>query len=182
MKTTNARFSAVSFGSGGLQKIGRVCVRLGAVAVLAMLTPREANAEETSFVTIGEELQANITSANAEVSIIHATEGPTKFIDPQLGNVPQLEQLPFKYNNFRLLDKRPLVLQKGSAAPEIKLVNGGSLVLTLTDVKDGRFHVNLNLAKGGSGMNFVASNGVPFFVAGQPYKGGVLVIGVTVRK
>lgn len=121
------------------------------------------------------------SKANVELFVIHAKEGPP-FVDPLIGNMPQLAQPPFKsYTNFRLLDKQGHGLEKGKASPDIKLVNGSTLQLTFTEQdKEKRFHINVALS-GKSKLDFVASPSVPFFLAGQPYNGGVLIIGVLVK-
>ena len=128
-------------------------------------------------------------TASAEIMIMHATQVPgAGSIDPKIGSMPQLQKPPFSaYNTYTLVDKRSLRLAQNAPAT-YEMVNGRTLQLTLLDVTgDKRFHVNaaINKPKQDGGAAFLkllevtAAPNEPFFVGGQIYKGGTLVIGVT---
>jgi hypothetical protein len=131
-------------------------------------------------------------AVSAELVVLHATnEG--KGIDPKIGKMPELAKPPFSsYNSYQLLDRSKQSISKGNAS-KIKLPNDGVLMVSLKDVipakgKDDtkRYVVSASIQKPG-GNNFLpllevnAKAGETFFVAGQNYKGGVLVIGIKVN-
>ena len=129
--------------------------------------------------------------ANAEIMIMHATQVPgAGSIDPKIGSMPQLQKPPFSaYNKYTLVDKRSLRLVQ-SAPATYEMANGRTLQVTLLDVtSDKRFHVNAAINKpnqdGGAAflklLEVTAAPNEPFFVGGQIYKGGTLVIGVTIK-
>jgi hypothetical protein len=126
-------------------------------------------------------------SVNAEVMVMHATQVPGPgSIDEKIGNLPQLRKPPFSsYNTYRLLDKRSIGLKKGTPGAH-QLPNARTMQVSLNDVKDGRFHVSASISQP-DGKAFLkllevaAAPNEPFFVAGQTYQGGSLVIAITLR-
>lgn len=132
-----------------------------------------------------------------EIMVLHATQDPKGgHIDPQVAKMPQLTQPPFSaYNSYALLDKKVLPLDasktvdpwKGKPTVPYNLVNGRVLQVTLIDQQaDKRYQVGAEINQPG-GATFLkllevkAAANEPFFVAGQSYNGGILVIGITVR-
>ena len=132
-----------------------------------------------------------------EIMVLHATQDPKGgHIDPQVAKMPQLTQPPFSaYNSYALLDKKLLPAElmktadpwKGKPTVPYTLVNGRVLQVTVIDqLADKRYQVGAEINQPG-GQAFLkllevkASPNEPFFVAGQSYNGGILVIGITVR-
>ncbi|CAN5372527.1 hypothetical protein BH09MYX1_BH09MYX1_56130 [soil metagenome] len=132
--------------------------------------------------------QAPAVKANADIMVLHATQSAgAGSIDPQIGNVPQLKKPPFSsYNTYKLLDRKGLALQKGTAVTYV-MPNKRVLQVTLQDVTaDGRFKIAaaINDPSGGPFLKLLevtAAANETFFVAGQSYDGGILVIGFTVK-
>jgi hypothetical protein len=128
-----------------------------------------------------------LTSVGAEIIVMHATQAPGPgSIDEKIGNLPQLKRPPFSsYNTYKLLDRTALSLKKG-APGAYQLPNGRAMQVSLTDVKDARYHVSASISQP-DGKAFLkllevaAAPNEPFFVAGQTYKGGSLVIAITLR-
>jgi hypothetical protein len=142
-------------------------------------------------------IDAQPAKPKVEIMVLHATQDPKGgHIDPQVAKMPQLTQPPFSaYNSYALLDKKVLGLDaaktadpwKGKPTVPYTLVNGRVLQVTLIDtLADKRFHVGAEINQPG-GASFLkllevkAAPNEPFFVAGQSYNGGILVIGITVR-
>lgn len=132
---------------------------------------------------------ANATpQATLEVMVLHATMQPgAGSIDPTIGNLPQLRRPPFSaYNTYKLLAKQQLVLVKGTPAT-YTLVNGRVLQITLTNVLPGpRYEIAaaINQPGGNAYLNLLRVTTPPnetFFVAGQQYRGGVIIIGFTLH-
>jgi hypothetical protein len=124
---------------------------------------------------------------NADVMIMLATQvDGGSFIDPLIGKMPQLSKPPFSaYNNYKLLDKKVLPVEVGKSAT-YKLVNGRDLLVTyIEQTPDRRHHVSaaINQPGGGPGtrVEVKAAANEAFFLAGQPYKGGSLVLAITMR-
>ena len=98
---------------------------------------------------------------------------------------------PF-YNSYKLLDRVKLPLAKGKSSTT-KLPTGRELMVALKDVIDSKkkdeprkYVVTASIQKpdGNSFLPLLEVNakpGEPFFVAGQTYKGGTLVIGIKVN-
>ncbi len=130
------------------------------------------------------------TSVGAEVMVLHATQtAGAGSIDPQIGNLPQLKKPPFSaYNTYKLLDRKSLVLEKLKPT-DYTMVNKRVLQVTLQDITtDGRYKVAAAINQpSGTGDAFLkllevtASPNETFFVAGQTYEGGILVIGITIK-
>jgi hypothetical protein len=130
-------------------------------------------------------------SVNMEVIVLHGTNDGTG-IDSKIGKIPELAKPPFSsYNSYKLLDRPKVAVQKGKQT-KIKLPNEREMAIELKDIiapkkKDEvtRYVVSTSIQKPG-GNTFLpllevnAKAGEWFFVAGQTYKGGILVIGVKV--
>lgn len=131
-------------------------------------------------------------ATQAEVIVLHATNTDAG-IDPKIGKMPELAKPPFSaYSSYKLLDRAQIALTKGQATTT-KLPNGSELMVTMKDelapAKKGepkKYLVSASIRKDG-GSSFLpllevnAKPGDTFFVAGQKYKGGILVIGIKIQ-
>lgn len=107
-------------------------------------------------------------------------------IDASLANVPALRRPPFNsFRSMRVLSRPEVQLRPGTPV-EVSLPNGRKLQLVLQQVMpDGRYRMRVSINRPNQNdylplLQVVASPGDPFFVAGQSYQGGTLVIGVRV--
>jgi hypothetical protein len=125
---------------------------------------------------------------DAEIMVLHAkTVAGPGFIDPAIGKMPQLQKPPFSvFNTYRLLDKKVIPLEIGKMGP-YSLPNGRVLQVTFANpTQDKRFHIQVAINQpGGTAylklLELTAGPNETFFVAGQPYKDGILVLGLTMR-
>jgi hypothetical protein len=125
---------------------------------------------------------------NAEIMVLHATMGPPPgSIDPAIGRMPQLMKPPFSvFNTYHLVDKKIIPLEVGKTGP-YTLPNGRVLQVTFANpTLDKRFHIQVAINQPGGHaylklLEVTTGANETFFVAGQPYKGGVLVLGITLR-
>lgn len=135
--------------------------------------------------------QPEVKDIKSEVLILHATNDNSG-IDPKIGKMPELEKPPFStYNSYKLLERSELKLTKGELK-EHKLPDGGKLKVTFKELlkskkKDdpAKYSLSTSIEKS-DGKEFAniavsALQGNYFFIAGQKYKGGVLVIGIKVK-
>ena len=131
-------------------------------------------------------------SIASEIIVLHGTNDNSG-IDPKIGKMPALSKPPFSsYNSYKLLDRTSGTLAKGAAAP-FKLPTGREQSIIYKDViepqKQGearRFVVQASIQKADGKsvfplMEVNAKAGEWFFVGGQEYKGGGLVIGIKVN-
>lgn len=120
-----------------------------------------------------------------EVLVILASEkGGT--IDSTLANITALSKPPFNaYHSMKVLTRSDISLTVGKPV-DVELPNGRRLNLTLQERKpDGRSKVQVSINRPNQKdylplLEVIASPGEPFFVAGQKYQDGTLVIGVRV--
>lgn len=163
-----------------------------AIPTMLAIVVTASNFEARADTSSAPPRQAASTATTAEVIILHATNDGTG-IDPKIGKMPALGQPPFSsYNSYKLLDRVTLPLAKGKPSTT-KLPTGRELMVSLKDVvepkKPGeprRYLVTASIQKpdGNTFMPLLevsAKPGEPFFVAGQNYKGGSLVIGIKVN-
>ena len=126
--------------------------------------------------------------ATIDILVLHATNQPGPgSIAPSIANMPQLKRPPFSaYNTYTQLARQSMTLVKGTPA-SYTLINGRILQITLTNVLPGpRYEISaaINQPGGGPYINLLRVTSPPndtFFVAGQQYQGGVLVIGFTLH-
>ena len=128
---------------------------------------------------------STMSSVPAEVLVVLAKEEPGE-IDPQLKKLTALRRPPFNsFRSMKILSRTTLKLTPGKDAL-VSLPNGRRMKLTLLRVMpDGRYKVKAAINRPDKSdylplLQVVASAGDPFFVAGQSYQGGTLVVGVTV--
>jgi hypothetical protein len=120
-----------------------------------------------------------------EILVVLAKEEAGE-IDATLANVPALRRPPFNsFRSMRVLSRPNVDLRPGQPV-EVALPNGRRLQLVLQQVMpDGRYRMRVSINRPNQNdylplLQVVASPGDPFFVAGQSYQGGTLVIGVRV--
>lgn len=122
---------------------------------------------------------------SSQVLIVLASEDEGT-VDPALRNEPALGRPPFNsFRSMKILEKPQVRLRKGR--PEtVDLPNERKLRIELQQkLPDGRFRVKVSINRPDENdylplLTVIASPGDPFFVAGQSYQGGTLVIGVRV--
>lgn len=128
------------------------------------------------------------SKVRAEVMVIHATKGPDPgSYDARIGDVSRLKQPPFSsFNTYKLLDKQTLDLESGKNGT-VALPNGRSLQVSYAGLTaDNRHDVSASISQA-DGQSYLkllrvsASVGQTFFVAGQSYQGGNLVLAITLR-
>ncbi|MEP7126003.1 MAG: hypothetical protein ABJE95_34035 [Byssovorax sp.] len=140
----------------------------------------------------GKPAQVVPAEASVEIVILHATNDGSG-IDPKIGKMPALAQPPFSsYNSYKLLDRITRPLAKGKSSTT-KLPTGRDLMVALKDViepkkKDEprRYVVTASIQKpdGNTFLPLLEVNAKPgelFFVVGQKYNGGTIVIGIKVN-
>ena len=128
---------------------------------------------------------ATVSNVPAEVLVVLAKEEPGE-IDPQLKKLTALRRPPFNsFRSMQILSRPKLTLIPGKDAL-VSLPNGRRVKLTLLRVMpDGRYKVKAAINRPDKSdylplLQVVASAGDPFFVAGQTYQGGTLVVGVII--
>ena len=127
----------------------------------------------------------------AEILILHATNSGGG-IDPELRHLRQLQRPPFSsYDTYRLIRRHEsdLVLRQPSTT---RLPNGRVLRTALKAVvPPDRYRVATSISRPGSKpgdgddsylplLEVTAKSGETFFVAGQSFRGGILVVGIRV--
>ena len=128
---------------------------------------------------------ADAAATSGEVFVILAGDGEGG-IDPSLEKIKALKQPPFNaFKSMKVLSRTAVKLQT-TEATTVDLPNGRRLQLTLMQrMPDGRAKVQVSINKPDQKdylplLKVIAKAGEPFFVAGQKYQGGTLVIGVRV--
>ncbi|MFI5305704.1 MAG: hypothetical protein ACHQ53_00050 [Polyangiales bacterium] len=119
-----------------------------------------------------------------QVLVILAKEEPGE-IDPKLKQVRALQKPPFNgFKSMKVLSTSDVELSADQAAT-VALPNGRTLqIKLLARMPDGRNKVQVSINRPEKPdylpLLTVIASGEPFFVAGQRYEGGTLVIGVRV--
>lgn len=119
--------------------------------------------------------------AKAEVLVIHAETVPGAAApDAPLG-LKQLKNPPFNaYNKFTQVGEKHSLALDPKAAPKVTLPNNAALTLLLKI--DGAGAQTIVPSLSGSELPPVAPKvDEPFFIAGQSYKGGIIIVAVTPR-
>jgi hypothetical protein len=123
--------------------------------------------------------------------VLHATNSDAG-IDPGIGRMRQLSQPPFSaYNSYRLIARNAITLTPDKP-DTTRLPNGRVLKTSLVEaLPNQRYRVSASINRpktdGGASeflplVEVTAKSGELFFVAGQSYEGGILVIGIKVGK
>ena len=128
---------------------------------------------------------ASAQQVSGEMFVVLASQnaGTT---DPSLAREPALQQPPFNmFHSMRVLERSPMSLQ-ASQSYSHALPNGRTIrVELLGQLPNGRYRVRVSINRPGQSdylqlLTVVAAPGDPFFVVGQSYQGGTLVIGLRV--
>lgn len=150
--------------------------------VAILLGASSAAAQESSLARSDRDVTASVP---AEVLVVLAKEEPGE-IDRELKKLTALRRPPFNsFRSMQILSRPKLMLTPGKDAL-VSLPNGRRVKLTLLRVMpDGRYKVKAAINRPDKSdylplLQVVASAGDPFFVAGQTYQGGTLVVGVIV--
>ncbi len=122
-----------------------------------------------------------------EVLVLHATNSG-KGIDPRIGDMAELKKPPFSsYDSYQLLSKHKLPLLKDDPKT-VELPNKRVLQTKLLEVlpkEQLRISASINQPRGKTFLPLLevkAKVGQSFIVAGQSYKGGILVLVIRVIK
>jgi hypothetical protein len=125
------------------------------------------------------------SQVKGEVLVILAKEDAGEF-DPKLARMPALRKPPFSsFKSMKVLSTDELHLSSTQASTA-QLPNGRTLRVKLVERRpDGRLKIELSINQPGKRdylplLTVIASK-EPFFVAGQRFQGGTLVIGVRVN-
>ncbi len=119
----------------------------------------------------------------AEITIVVAREDGST-IDPELRQLPALRRAPFNAFRSMRVHSRPSVSLDENHEADIVLPNGRRLRLKLLQVTpDGRYRLKVSINRPGEAdylplLQVEAAPGDPFFVAGQAFEGGTLIVGV----
>lgn len=136
------------------------------------------------FAGVGE-ASAQGSSVQGEVLVIlaHETEGT---IHPTLSEITALRRPPFNvFHSMDLLARTPFSLVVGTPV-ELPLPNGRQLRIELQGTTaDGRHRVRVSINRPGESdylplLSLVVTPGDPFFIAGQNFLDGTLVIGARI--
>jgi len=153
------------------------------LVVTVLLSASTAFAQGSSLVR--SDRASSTSSVPAEVLVVLAKEEPGT-IDPHLKKLTALRRPPFNsFRSMQILSRPKVDLVPGKDAL-VSLPNGRRVKLTLLRVlPDGRYKVKAAINRPDKSdylplLQVVASAGDPFFVAGQTYQGGTLVVGVIV--
>lgn len=126
---------------------------------------------------------ASAQSITAEVVIVVAREDGTG-IDAELRDIPALRRAPFNAFRSMQIHSRPRVSLDANHEADIVLPNGRRLRLKLLQTTpDGRYRMKVSINRPGETdylplLQVEAAPGDPFFVAGQAFQGGTLIVGV----
>jgi hypothetical protein len=124
------------------------------------------------------------STVKGQVLVILAKE-EAGAIDDQLKKLQALQKAPFNaYKSMQVLSTHDVEVGADKAAL-VELPNGRTLQLKLLQrMPDGRHKVQVSINRPGKSdylpLLTVIVSSEPFFVAGQSYQGGTLVIGVRV--
>jgi hypothetical protein len=127
-------------------------------------------------------VRADDAKVSGEVTVVLAKEAEGEY-DAKLKQLPALQKPPFNgFKSMKVLSTTPVELG-ADKTPSVALPNGRSLQLKLLEnMADGRHKVQIAIKQEGKPDKLitVVASGEPFFVAGQSFEGGTLVIGVRV--
>jgi hypothetical protein len=158
--------------------LGRACIRGLMSALGVALAALVASVTTASSIATAQEQRG-------EVLVVLANERPGT-IDDAVAQEPALRQPPFDaYRSMQLLERQPIVIQQGAPA-SVALPNGRTVLVELLGVQPGgRVRIRVAITRPNRsdylpGVVVETAPGVPFFVAGQAFQGGMLVVGVRI--
>ncbi|MEY4582518.1 MAG: hypothetical protein RL701_7221 [Pseudomonadota bacterium] len=158
-------------------------VGIGAAAPMPLLPTAYADDQTPA----GERKQQKSAAMTGEVWVLLAS-GEEGTIDPSLSHLRALKQPPFnEYKSMKVLSRSTMPLPLDQPV-EVELPKRRTLILRLVSRQaDGRAKVQLSINRPNQKdalplLHVIASEKEPFFVAGQKFEGGTLVIGVRVTE
>jgi hypothetical protein len=180
MTTTMTRSEAMQ----GSRQTTALCLTGALMASLLLRgTPARVYADDQT--PAGERGDPKPVTVNGEVWVVLAS-GDEGTIDPALSHLRGLKHPPFnEYKSMKVLSRTAVPLPLDQPV-EIVLPKHRTLVLRLVArLSDGRAKVQVSINRPNQKdslplLHVIASAGEPFFVAGQKFEGGTLVIGVRV--
>lgn len=129
---------------------------------------------------------APAAATNTEIMVMHATQEPTGSIDARIGNLPQLTKPPFSaYNTYKYLDKKVIPVERAKSSSYL-LPNGRTLEIRVEPLANKSYRVVASISRPEGGaylklLEVTAPLNEPFFVGGQTYNKGSLVVAITIR-
>ena len=141
---------------------------------------------------------APVAKANLELMILQASNEEPGGIDARIdegyakgqGPSAQLGKPPFSaYKTYKLRERKLLGLEKGKSS-DVLMPNGRKLQVTLTDVTsekgEKRYKMSASISQPDGKaylplLEVTASEGKSFFVAGQSFEKGSIVLAMTVK-
>lgn len=141
---------------------------------------------------------APVAKANLELMILQASNEDPAGIDPRIdegyakgqGPSAQLGKPPFSaYKTYKLRERKLLGLEKGKSS-DVVMPNGRKLQVTLTEVTtekgEKRYKMSASISQPDGKaylplLEVTASEGKSFFVAGQSFEKGSIVLAMTVK-
>lgn len=163
-----------------------VALTLSGVAV-AQQPPAKAPVAEKDKGKADKGKEAAQAQYFTEVLVLHATNSG-KGIDERIGAMPELKKPPFSsYDSYELLSKNKVPLSKDDPKT-LELPNKRVLQTKLLEIlpkEQLRISASINQPKGKTFLPLLevkAKVGQSFIVAGQSYKGGILVLVIRVTK
>lgn len=128
-------------------------------------------------------VRADDAKVSGEVTVVLAKEAEGDY-DATLKKLPALQKPPFNgFKSMKVLSTTPVELG-ADKTPTVALPNGRTLQLKLLEnMTDGRHKVQVAIRQEGKPDKLITviASSEPFFVAGQSFEGGTLVIGVRVN-
>jgi hypothetical protein len=147
---------------------------MGAIGFCALWTAAAVRADATPATTLPAEVLVLLASTNEGI------------IEPSLSRLRALKHPPFNaFKSIKILSRSNVMLVADRAV-ELDLPNGRKVHLTLLErLPDGRAKVQVSINRPYEKdylplLQVIASSGERFFVAGQKFEGGTLVIGIRV--
>lgn len=163
----------------------RLAVALAAGCLAAVVSVSHASFESTAFAA-DPAPAAPANATNTEIMVMHATQEPAGSIDARIGTMPQLTKPPFSaYNTYKLLDKKTVSVERAKSTAYL-LPNGRTLDIRVEPLANKSYRVVASISRPEGGaylklLEVTAPPNEPFFVAGQTYNKGSLVVAITVR-
>ncbi len=160
---------------------------LGAACAFGVVhAPSSNGTSRTSLGWVAEARADAPAAVNTEIMVMHATQEAAGSIDPRIGSMPQLTKPPFSaYNAYKLLDKKIVPVERGKTA-SYALPNGRTLQVSVEPQPNKLYKVSASISRPEGGaflklLEVTAAPNEPFFVAGQTYGKGSLVVAITIR-
>jgi hypothetical protein len=156
---------------------------IGSAAWLVAAVPL-VPASLLTVLVVSTAVRADDAKVSGEVTVVLAKEAEGEY-DAKLKQLPALQKPPFNgFKSMKVLSTTPVELG-ADKTPTVALPNGRTLQLKLVEkMADGRHKVQVAINRPGKQdylpLLTVIASGEPFFVAGQSFEGGTLVIGVRV--